>query len=98
MPRISMRIRASHPHVHTCRASVRSFIAEVLKDAKADKPAKIIKFNDGAEVQFYVKPHARARKTLKHVHLSNENVKFLVPKAGASSSSSPTESAGSKEF
>jgi hypothetical protein len=75
---------------------VRSFIAEVLKDTKADKPAKIIKFNDGAEVMFYVKPHARARKNLKHVHLSNENVKFLVPKAGASSSSSPTESAGSK--
>ena len=77
---------------------VRSFIAKVIKDIKADKPAKIIKFSDGAEVQFYIKEHPKARKAIKHVHLSNENVKFLVPEAGASSSSSPTESAGSKEF
>ena len=77
---------------------VRSFIAKVIKDIKADKPAKIIKFSDGAEVQFYLKEHGKARKAIKHVHLSNENVKFLLPTAGASSSSSPTESAGSKEF
>ena len=78
--------------------SVRSFIAKVVKDVKADKPAKIVKFNDGAEVQFYINYHNRAKKAIKHVHLSNENVKFLLPTAGASSSSSPTESAGSKEF
>ena len=52
-----------------------------------------------SQVQFYIKEHGKARKAIKHVHLSNANVKFLVPKEGeASSSSSPTESAGSKEF
>ena len=47
---------------------------------KADKPAKMVLFHDGAEVPFYLDKHNRARKTLTHVYLMNEEagVKFEI--------------------
>ena len=60
-------------------ACAHSFVAKVVSDAaKTDKPAKLVLFDDGAEVQFYTEPHPRAKKGQKHIHMMNENIKYEV--------------------
>jgi len=76
------------------------FIAKVISDTQFGHygpqfwplvdPAKMVRFNDGAEVPFYIKRHGRARRATKHVHLSNETVRFLVPKVYRQSTAAQT--------
>ena len=46
---------------------------------------RYIRFHDGAVVPFYINKHKRAKKSLEHVYLANENVKFQIvaPKSPA---------------
>jgi len=57
------------------------FIAKVTGDVKAsltDKPAKVVLFDDGAEVTFYTEKHPRAKKALKHVYMMHESVHYEI--------------------
>ena len=75
-----------------------SFIAKVISDTQFGHygqqvwplvdPAKMVLFDDGAEVPFYIKRHGRARRdpAFKHAYLSNETVRFLVVLPGSGKS------------
>ena len=55
------------------------FVAKIVKDAPravADKPAKILRFNDGSDCTFYNEKHPRARGAKANIHLSNELVLY----------------------
>ena len=70
---------------------MRRFVAKIIGSVKADKPAKLLMFPDGAEVAVYVNVHPRAKKSQKHIHLHNPKVKFEVA-SNPTSSSSPASS------
>ena len=63
------------PHSHLASLWHR-FIAKVVGDTTADKPAKLLLFDDGAEVKFYMSVHPKARTAQKHVYLMNPEVMY----------------------